>query len=133
LVQERLVAILSAVFGGLALVLAGLGLYGVMSHMVTRRRREIGIRMALGASPRDMLQLVLARVSLLLAVGVSVGAVAALWASKFIASLLYGLGSRDLATMVAAAAVLGAVGLCAGWLPALRAARTDPAVVLRSE
>jgi predicted permease len=133
LAQERLVAMLSGFFAALALLLAGLGLYGVTSYAVTRRRTEIGIRMALGAAPGGVIRLVMARVSLLVGIGVVVGAGVSLWASKFVASLLYGLQPRDPATLIGAALVLSAVGALAGWLPAWRASRTDPAEVLRAE
>ncbi len=131
LTQERVVAILSGFFGGLALLLAGLGLYGVTSYAVTRRKTEIGIRMALGAAPGGVIRLVLSRVSILVAIGVIVGAGASLWASQFVTTLLYGLEPRDPRTLVQAAAVLAAVGALAGWLPAHRASRIDPAEVLR--
>jgi predicted permease len=129
--QERLLARLAALFGGLALLLAGLGLYGVTAYLVARRRTEIGIRMALGATPIGVARLVLSRVVTLVAAGVAIGGVASLWASTFVAALLYGLEPRDPATLAAAALVLGGVALVAGFLPAHRASRVDPAVVLR--
>ena len=110
LTQERVVAMLAGFFGALALLLAGLGLYGVTSYAVSRRRTEIGIRMALGAAPGGVVRLVLSRVTLLVAVGVLVGAGVSVWASKFVATLLYGLEPRDPATLVGAALVLGTVG-----------------------
>ena len=131
LAQERIVALLSAVFGGLALLLAALGLYGVTSYAVSRRRREIGIRMALGATPTGVVRLVLARVALLVGIGVAIGSIVSAWTSTFVASLLYGLEPRDPATFVAAALVLGVVAAAAGWLPAHRASQLDPSVVLR--
>jgi putative ABC transport system permease protein len=131
LTQERIVAILAGFFGALALLLAGLGLYGVTSYAVSRRRTEIGIRMALGAAPAGVVQLVLSRVSMLVGLGVLIGAGISSWASQFVATLLYGLEPRDPATLVGSAAVLAAVGAIAGWLPARRASRIDPAVVLR--
>jgi putative ABC transport system permease protein len=131
LAQERMVAALSGFFGALALLLAGLGLYGVTSYAVTRRRTELGIRMALGAVPGAVVRLVLSRVSLLVAAGVILGAAAGVWLSRFIATLLFGLGPGDPATIAVAAAVLLAVGGLAGWLPARRASRIDPAQVLR--
>jgi putative ABC transport system permease protein len=131
LVQERLVAGLAAFFGGLALLLAGLGLYGVTSYAVSRRRTEIGIRMALGAQPGGVVVMVLRRVAILVGVGTVVGVAAALWASKFVATLLYGLQPRDPSTLVAAVLVLATIGAAAGWLPARRASRIDPARVLR--
>jgi predicted permease len=131
LTQERVVAMLSGFFGALALLLAGLGLYGVTSYAVTRRRAEIGIRMALGAAPAGVVRLVLSRVTILVAIGVVVGAGVSVWLSRFVATLLYGLEPRDPVTLVGAAVTLAAVGAIAGWLPAYRASRIDPAVVLR--
>ena len=131
LTQERLVALVTGFFGSLALLLAGLGLYGVTSYVVTRRRAEIGIRMALGAEPTGVVRLVLVRVFVLVALGVIIGTVASVWSSQFIASLLYDLQPRDAVTLVSAAVALTAVGAIAGWLPAYRASRIDPAEVLR--
>ena len=131
LTQERVVAMLSGFFGALALLLAGLGLYGVTSYAVTRRRAEIGIRMALGAAPAGVVRLVLARVTILVAIGVASGAVASVWLSTFVSTLLYGLQPRDPVTLAGAAVTLAAVGALAGSLPAYRASRIDPAEVLR--
>jgi predicted permease len=129
--QERVVAALSGFFGVLALLLAGIGLYGVMSYAVSRRRTEIGIRMALGARPAGAVALVLRRVALLVGTGVIVGSGVALWVAQFVSALLFGLQPRDPATFVAAALVLTVIGALAAWLPARRAARIDPARVLR--
>jgi putative ABC transport system permease protein len=131
LTQERLVALLSAFFGGLALLLAGLGLYGVTAYAVSRRRTEIGIRMALGATSSGVVRLVLSRVTRLVGLGVVVGAALSVWSVRFVATLLYGLEPRDPATVAGAAIVLAAVGAAAGWVPAYRASRIDPAEVLR--
>ena len=131
LTQERLIARLSACFGGLGLLLAGLGLYGVTTHSVTNRRSEIGIRIALGASAGSVARLVLTRASLLVAAGSMLGAAVSWWASKFVASLIYGLHPRDLTTLIASAAVLTVVAACAAWIPTRRAMRTDPASILR--
>jgi ABC-type antimicrobial peptide transport system permease subunit len=131
--QERMIALLSGFFGVLALLLAGLGLYGVTAYDVSRRRTEIGIRMALGSDPRGVVRLVLSRVAVLIAAGVAVGTGVSLWASKFVAALLYGLEPRDPGSLATAAAILATVGAFAGWLPARRASRIDPAVVLRTE
>jgi predicted permease len=131
LTRERLVAVLSGFFGALALLLAALGLYGVTSYAVTRRRAEIGIRMALGAEPTGILRLVLTRVFMLVALGIVIGTAVSVWSSQFIASLLYDLQPRDVVTLVTAALTLTAVGVVAGWLPARRASRIDPVQVLR--
>jgi len=131
LTQERIIAMLSGFFGALALLLASLGLYGVTAYAVALRRSEIGIRMALGAAPGSVVRLVLARVTTLVAIGVVVGAGISVWASQFVATLLYGLEPHDPVTLAGAAVTLGAVGAIAGWLPARRASRIDPAEVLR--
>jgi putative ABC transport system permease protein len=131
LAQDRVIALLSGFFGGLALLLAALGLYGVTSYAVARRRMEIGIRTALGAAPIDIIRLVLVRVALLVGVGVAIGAGLSLWTSKFVASLLYGVQPRDPWTLIGAAVTLATVGALAGWLPAWRASRLEPANVLR--
>jgi putative ABC transport system permease protein len=129
--RERIVAVLSAVFGGLALLLAGLGLYGVTAFAVSRRRAEIGMRMALGATSAHVLSQVLGRIIWLVALGVVAGAGVSLWASRFVSPLLYGLSPNDPATFVAASVVLIATAALAAWLPARRATQVDPATVLR--
>jgi putative ABC transport system permease protein len=128
--QERIVAALSAFFGALALLLAGLGLYGITSYAVNRRRTEIAIRMALGAAPGGVVGLVLRRVVMLVAIGIIAGTVASLWASRFVSRLLFGLQPRDPLTLVTAIVLLAAIGALAGWLPARRASRIDPARIL---
>jgi ABC-type antimicrobial peptide transport system permease subunit len=130
LVQERLLAILSGFFGALALLLAGLGLYGVTAHAVNRRRVEMGIRLALGATPGAVVRLVFSRVSLLVGLGVAIGAAASYWAGAFVATLTYGVESRDPRMLLAAGLVLAVTGAVAAWLPARRASRLDPARVL---
>ena len=130
-VRERVLALLSGFFGALALLLAGIGLYGVTSYSVSRRRMEIGVRMALGADAAAVVRLVMTRLAVLLSVGIAIGAVASLWASRFVRALLYGLEPNDAATLVTAALVLTTVAALAAWLPARRAARIDPARVLR--
>jgi putative ABC transport system permease protein len=131
LVQERILAMLSVFFGALALLLAAIGLYGVTWYAVSRRRAEIGIRMALGAGPASVVRLVLSRVSILVGVGLLVGLGVCLWASQFVASLLYGVEPRDLKTLASAAGVLAAVGTLAGWIPARSASTIDPMDVFR--
>jgi ABC-type antimicrobial peptide transport system permease subunit len=133
LAQDHLVAVLSGFFGGLALLLAGLGLYGVTSYAVNRRRIELGIRMALGASPGAVVRIVLRRVAVLVGAGVIAGALVTVWASRFAKTLLYGVQPRDPATLVASVLVLTAVATCAAALPAWRASRIDPAVTLREQ
>jgi predicted permease len=131
LAQDRLVAMLAGFFGALALLLAGLGLYGATAYAVARRRTEIGIRMALGAAPSRVVRLMLTRVAWLVALGVVVGAAASAWAATLIASMLYGLAPRDPLTFAGGAATLIAVAAFAAWLPAYRASRIDPAEILR--
>lgn len=129
--QERLIAMLSAFFGGLALLLAAVGLYGVVAHAVRARRTELGLRMALGAAPSSIVRLVFQRVGVLIAAGLALGLTGALWAARFVEGLLFHLEARDPVTFAGAAAVLVAVGVLAAWMPARRAARLDPATVLR--
>jgi hypothetical protein len=129
--QERLVTMLAAFFGGLALLLAGLGLYGIVAHAVRARQTEISLRMALGAQPGGIVRLVCQRVGVLILAGIGLGLAASLWAARFVAPLLFEIDARDPLTFVAAAGVLVAVGGLAAWLPARRATRLDPASVLR--
>jgi hypothetical protein len=129
--QERLIAIMSAFFGGLALLLAGLGLYGVVAQAVSARRTEIGLRMALGAQRTGIVRLVFRRVGVLIGVGLMLGAASSWWVARFLAPLLFDVSARDAVTFSGTAAVLVAVGLLAAWVPARRAARMDPATVLR--
>ena len=131
LTRERLLAILSAAFGLLALLMASIGLYGVTAYAVSLRRTEIGIRMALGATRASVVGLVLGRVSRLVAAGLVVGLVIGAWASRFVSTLLYGLEPGDPVTLVAAAATLALIAALAGWLPAHHASRLDPTRVLR--
>ena len=120
-------------FGALALLLAAIGLYGTMSHAVSRRTREIGIRLALGAQRTDMLWMVLREASLQVVAGIVVGALIARAAARLIASILFGVGVADPATFAAAILVMTATALAASYLPARRATRVDPAVSLRYE
>jgi predicted permease len=131
--RERLVAMLSGFFAGLALLLAALGLYGVTAYGVARRRSEIGIRLALGALPRSIVRLALTQVSVLVGLGAAVGVIGSLWLSRFVAALLYGLEPQDPATLIGAILVMSAVAAVASSLPAWQASRMDPAAVLREQ
>ena len=133
LLRERLLALLSGFFGVLAAVLATIGLYGVIAYMVARRTNEIGIRMALGAAPRQILAMVVSEAGRLLGIGVFVGIGLALAAGKAAASLLFGLKPYDPLTLVIAAAGLVLVAVAASVVPARRAAKLDPMIALREE
>jgi predicted permease len=131
--QERLIALLSSFFGLFALLLAGLGLYGVMAYAVSRRTREIGIRMALGAQPGNVLWLVLRETLLLVAIGIAIGLPVALAATRLTKGLLFGLTANDPLTITLAPLVMIAIAAMAGYLPARRAAQVDPMVALRQD
>jgi putative ABC transport system permease protein len=133
LITERMIASLSTGFTILAIALAILGLYGVMAYMVTQRAREIGIRVALGALFGNVVWLVMREVVLLVVVGIAVAIPLSLALGRFVASELYGVSATDPASIVAAAALLSAIALLAGFLPARRAAASDPLEVLRYE
>jgi predicted permease len=133
LVQERFIAQTATAFSLFALLLACVGLYGVMSYAVTRRTNEIGIRMALGARGADVVRLVMRETLLLVVIGIAIGLSAALATTRLVASLLYGLTPNDPLTIAAASALLLAVAVLAGYLPARRAAQVDPMVALRCE
>lgn len=133
LVRDRLMASLSAFFGLLAALLAMVGLYGVVSFMVVRRRNEFGVRMALGATRRDILMMVLREAGALLAAGLAIGLVLAVGAGFLARSLLFGLKPTDPATLALASTALAAVAIAASLLPARRAAALDPVAALREE
>ncbi len=130
---QRLFAGLTSGFGGLALVLACIGIYGIMAYQVAQRTQEIGIRLALGAIPGDVLRMVLREAARLSVVGIVAGAAAALLLSRLVKSMLYGVAPNDPWTVTAAAVVLLVVALAAGWEPARRAAGVQPMETLRHE
>jgi len=133
LYNARLAATLLSVFGGLALLLASIGLYGVMAYVVGRRRREIGVRLALGAQQRDVFRLVLKEGMTLVAVGLALGLAGALTGTRLLTTFLYGVRPTDAATFISIALLLAVVALVANYLPARRAAHTDPMQALRHE
>ena len=133
LMTDRLIAMLSAGFGLLATLLASVGLYGVMAFVVARRKKELGIRLALGAPPRFVIWLVMREVLLLLAIGLAVGVPAALALGRYVASQLYGIQPRDPAMALTTVVVLSLVSAAAGLIPAHRASRIDPILALRTE
>jgi predicted permease len=133
LVTERLLATLSAVFGALGLLLAAIGVYGAIAYEVTRRTREIGIRMALGAQRRAVLGSVLRQVALIVVPGVVAGVTASLMASSALERLLFGIGPHDPPTIAATSLALAMVAFAAAYIPARRAASVDPSVALRGE
>jgi ABC-type antimicrobial peptide transport system permease subunit len=131
--QERLLAGLTSFFGALTLLLASVGLYGLMAYGMERRTREIGVRMALGARPADVLRMALGGGLRLVAAGVGLGLAGALALTRLTASVLYGVAPSDTLTIAAAVLLLAGVTLLACWVPARRAARVDPAAALRHE
>jgi predicted permease len=133
LITERLIATLSSGFGFLATLLAAIGLYGVMAYIVAQRTREIGVRMALGASRRDVVALVMKDVFLLTGIGIAVGLPAAWILTLIVKSQLYGIQPNDLLTITAATLGIACVAFLAGYVPANRATRVDPMRALRWE
>jgi ABC-type antimicrobial peptide transport system permease subunit len=130
---DRVVAVLSAAFAALATLLATVGLFGLMTYNVTRRRREIGLRMALGASYRNVLGLIVKQACTYLAIGLTCGTIAAGAASRYAESELFGVTAYDLGVYATALLLLAAAGVLAAFLPARRASRLDPIEALRHE
>jgi predicted permease len=133
IVKERLMATISTFFGALALLLAAIGLYGIMAYAVARRTTEIGIRMALGAKRSTVQWMVLRDTFLLVVIGIAIGIPAALSLTRFAKSLLYGVEANDPLTIACAALLMVLIAAAAGYLPARRASRVDPMIALRYE
>jgi ABC-type antimicrobial peptide transport system permease subunit len=133
LMEERVTAMLSGFFAALALLLASIGLYGLMSYTVTRRTREIGIRVSVGARRHNVLWLVLRETLALALLGIAIGIPSALAATRLIAAMLFGLSPSDLPTITVVSLLLLLVALFAGYLPARRASSIEPIVALRTE
>jgi predicted permease len=129
----RLYATLVGIFAATALLLAGLGVYGVMAYAVTQRQREIGVRMALGAEPRGIRRMILKQGGVMAAVGLLIGVALSLMLGQLLSKLLFGVTPFDLPTLVAVPAVLGVATVIASWLPARRAMRLDPVAVIRQD
>jgi len=133
LANRRFILVLVALFGGLALVLATMGLYGVIAYIASQRTPEIGVRMALGARRTDVIRLIVRQGATYAGIGIGIGLVAAFALTRFLASLLYGVGAMDPVSFAATALVLFATALAASSIPAQRAARVDPMQALRHE
>ena len=133
LAQPRFNMMLLAVFAGVAMILAAIGIYGVIAYSVTQRTREIGIRMALGAQKAQMLGMVLRQSLTLVLIGIAVGFLVALGATRVMATLLYGVGANDFSIYAVVIMLLGAAALLASYIPARRAMKVDPMVALRYE
>jgi ABC-type antimicrobial peptide transport system permease subunit len=133
LLRERLVATITTLFGALALLLAAIGLYGVLSYGVTQRTRELGIRIAIGATTDRILWLVLREAGWVLGIGMAVGLGSAWLLGRLVSSLLFAIEPTDGASSAIAIGVLAAVGTLAAWIPARRASRLDPLRALRYE
>jgi putative ABC transport system permease protein len=131
--QRRLNMLLMGLFGALAMLLSAVGIYGLLSHAVTQRTHEMGIRMALGAQVSDVLKLVLKQGMMLAVIGEAIGLVGALALTRLIRGLLFGVTPNDVTTFVVVAGVLGIVALMACYLPARRATKVDPLIALRYE
>jgi ABC-type antimicrobial peptide transport system permease subunit len=125
--------VLTLVLAGVAFVLAVVGIYGVLAWAVSQRINEIGVRMSLGAHPRQVRRMIVIEGATLLVIGLAIGAVASLFASRVVEGMLYGVTTNDPTTLVAVAVLMGAVGVIAAWVPAMRASSVQPVEALRSE
>ena len=131
--RPRFNALLLGLFAGMGLTLAAIGLYGVMSFLVTQRTREIGVRMALGATPGAVTRLMLAHAARWTAAGAVLGIIGSLWAARLLDALLFHVSAKDPWALTAAIVVLFGTALAAAWMPSRRAARVDPMQALRQE
>ena len=131
--KPRLNSLLAALFAAIALLLAGIGIYGVVSYSTSQRAQEIGVRMALGATPRNIVRWILGQALLLALAGMALGLLGYFALARVLASLLYGAGANDVWPLLSAVVVLGAIALLASYIPARRAVRGDPVAALRSE
>ena len=129
----RLMTVLMAIFSGIAMVMAALGIYGVVSYSVAQRTHEFGIRMALGAGSPSVIRLVLRQAMWMLGIGVGIGVPAAAAGTKVLQSFLYGVGARDPVTFIVIPLALAGIGFVASYIPARRATQVDPVVALRCE
>jgi putative ABC transport system permease protein len=133
LAADRLRTWLVAAFSGIALLLAGIGIFGVIAYSVAQRTHEIGLRAALGASRGRLMSLVMRHAAILTFAGLALGIAGAIGGTRFMSSLLFGVQPNDIVSMAVAALLLAVVALLAAWIPARRAARVDPLVALRAE
>jgi putative ABC transport system permease protein len=131
--SQRFAMILLSIFAGLALVLSAVGVFGVISHLVSQRTREIGVRVALGAQRSDVLRLILSEGARLILFGVAIGLAASLGLTRLLATILFGVRTSDPVTLIFVSVILSAVAFLACYIPAQRATRVDPMVALRYE
>jgi len=133
LARPRAYAVLFTIFSGLGLVLAAIGIYGVMAYAVAQSTRELGVRLALGARRQEIVAMVLGRAAILAGTGIVLGVLGALGVTRYLQGMLFGLTPLDAATFVFTALVFGVVAMVASYVPARRATQVDPLIALRSE